>query len=81
MEEKKVLKDEELEKAVGGVGEDDYGTVVCCPRDKCHSVVPGNHYGEAYGVCPKCHSKRLGVALYHNGTLEQIKEGYEFLVE
>ena len=53
MEEKKVLKDEELEKAVGGVGEDDYGTVVCCPRDKCHS-------------------KRQGVALYHNGTLEQI---------
>ena len=81
MEEKKVLKDEELEKAVGGVGEDGYGTVVCCPRDKCHSVVPGNHYGEVYGVCPKCHSKRLGVALYHNGTLEQIQEGYEFIIK
>ena len=81
MEEKKVLKDEELEKAVGGVGEDGYATVVCCPRDKSHIIVSGNHFGEAYGVCSKCHSQRLGVALYYNRTLEQIKEGYEFLAE
>ena len=80
MEDKKMLNEEELGHVAGGA-EDGYGTVVCCPRDNCHSVVPGNHYGEAYGICPKCRSKRQGVALYHNGTLEQIQEGYEFLLK
>ena len=81
MEDKKVIKDEELEKAVGGLGEDGYATVVCCPRDKSHTIVSGNHFGEAYGICPRCHSKRQGVVLYHNGTLEQIQEGYEFIIK
>lgn len=33
MEDKKMLKDEELEKIAGGVGCDGYATIICCPKN------------------------------------------------
>lgn len=80
MEDKKMLNSEEMEKVTGGFAEDGYVTVCCCPRDKSHTIVSGNHYGDTYGMCPICKSKRQGVVLYHNGTVEQVKEGFEFLL-
>ena len=81
MEDKKMLNSEELEKVTGGFAEDGYVTVCCCLRDKTHTIAEGNHFGQEYGNCPRCHSKMLGVVLNHNGTVEQVKEGYDFLIK
>lgn len=80
MEDKKMLKSEELEKVTGGFAEDGKVTVVCCPRDRYPTIVQGNHFEEEYRRCPPSNSKLLGVVLNHNGTIERVKEGYDFLV-
>lgn len=81
MEDKKTLNEKELEEVTGGFAEDGYTTVYYCPSDRIHTIAAGNHFGEANHMCLRCHSKMLGVVLYHNGAVEQVKEGYEFLIK